>query len=112
METAKTCQEITMEKTSETNYSHNEVILTESLGNGKIIYRLIYSVSELEGEPHECFGIEVECLLFGEMELVRIQDVTSILEDAKELFYLLCDNLVTPVSLTEIIDDFLVEKYS
>lgn len=95
-----------------TNYSSENVMIREVLANQKLVYKLIESDYEMEDTIANCYGIEIECYLFGERETSKVLNITSKIEIAKELFDLLCANLVTPISLKEIVEDFITEKYS
>jgi len=94
------------------NCSQETVMLQAVLANQRLIYRLIESNIECDDIISKCYGIEIECHLFGDCETSKILDITSNIEFAKELFDLLCTNLVTPISLKDIAEDFITEKYS
>lgn len=89
-----------------------EIILLQTVGNNHLVYKLIRGVYELENDAHVGFGFEINCTLFGEEENVKIIDVTTDINEAKNLYDLLVSNLVTPVSLMDIVEDFLTQKYS
>ncbi len=95
-----------------TNCSSEQTLETVRLANSKMQYRLFQSECEVDENRVLCFGIEIICNLFGEVEEKRIDDITTKYEVAKELFNLLCENLVTPVSMSDIVEDYLIEKYS
>lgn len=95
-----------------TNCHGEQVVETVSLANKKMVYTLFQSECEVEDVKTLCFGIEVVSTLFGEAETVKITDITTRYEIAKELYDILCENLVTPVCVKDIVEDFLVQKYS
>lgn len=88
------------------------VLLTEVIANQKLVYKLIQSQYQDDDSEVSCYGVEIECTLFGGLETSKFINITSKLELAKELFNLLCDNLVTPISLKDIVEDFITQKYS
>lgn len=85
------------------------VILRESVGKDKLLYRLLKSSIIVEDVKSFTYGIEIECSLFGEKETSRVQDVTTNYEKARDIFEIISTNLVTPVSLKDIVEDFLEE---
>lgn len=95
-----------------TNCSSEHLLEVAKVANQKMIYKLFQSECEVEDEKVLCFGIEIVCRLFDEVETAKIPDITTKYEVAKELFDILCENLVTPVCMKDIVEDFLVEKYS
>lgn len=93
--------------------TNNEKIISElSVGNSKLKYRLIKNTRSIDGQVNDVYGIEVESSLFDNLEIARVEDVTTKLEFAQELLETIADNAVLPTSLKEIIEDFIVEKYS
>ncbi len=86
-------------------------IISETLANGRITYRLIQNECEIDDSVVPCYGIEIKSSLFGNSESEKITGITTKYEYAKELFDLLCDNLVTPISLRDITEDFIVGKH-
>ena len=58
------------------------------------------------------FGIRVELTNKGSLiDTAEISDITSSLERAKYLLDLLSRNTVTPISLLDVIEDYLVIQY-
>lgn len=112
MTAAKQIEEIRDQLIQVTNCSSEETLETVRIANNKLVYRLFQSECEVDEDKVLCFGIEITCTLFGEVENERIQDITTKYEIAKELFDLLCENTVTPVSMKDIVEDFLLQKYS
>ena len=94
------------------NCNSENVLETVSLANQKLKYKLFQSECEVDEKKTMCFGIEVKCELFGERESEKILDITTKYKVAKELFDILCENLVTPVCVKDIVEDFLAKKYS
>ncbi len=109
LENSQTVQE---KNISVTSCSPEKVIESQVLANRKLIYKLLETEIIVEDTIVTCYGVEIECTLFGECEKEKFTDITSKYQFAKELFDLLCDNLVAPISLKEIIEDFITEKYS
>jgi len=89
-----------------------KVVRTEVLANQRLIYRLIESEYEIEDSKAVCYGIEIESSLFGEIEKSKVVDITTDLNFASDIFDLLYENLVTPISLKDILEDFVTQKYS
>lgn len=88
-----------------------EIVNELSVGNSKLVYRLIKNTKSIDGEVNDVYGIEVECSLFGSREISRVEDVTTKLDLATELFEVIADNAVLPSSLKDIIEDFIVKNY-
>ena len=95
-----------------TSCNDEKVLLVEVLANQKLVYKLIESEYDNEDSKTLCYGIEIECSLFGSMEIGKCLNITSKFDLAKELFDMLCANLVTPISLKDIVEDFVTQKYS
>ncbi len=93
------------------HYSSEKPILVSEHANKKLIYSLIESECDIEDQNVITYGIEIECSLFGYDEKSKILNITSNIEMAKELFDLIACNAVTPISLKDIVEDFLEEKY-
>lgn len=94
------------------NCREEQILENVSLANRQMTYRLFQSECEVDEQKTLCFGIEVNCSLFGEVETEKIPDITTKYEVAKELFDILCENLVTPVCVKDIVEDFIIKKYS
>lgn len=112
MTAAKLVQTVQDEYIKVTNCNDEQVVETLSLANNKLEYTLFQSKCQIEDITAVCFGIKVVSTLFGQTETVKIPDITTKYDIAKELFDLLSENLVTPVCAKDIISDFLVMKYS
>ena len=112
MTSAKKIEEIRDQIIHVTNCTGEEEHEIISLANQKVIYRLFQSECEVDEQKALCFGIEIICTLFGEKETEKIPDITTKYDVAKELFDILCENLITPVCLKDIVEDFLIKKYS
>lgn len=95
-----------------TKTDNEEIIDKIAVGNSKLVYTLIKNTITIDGQINDVYGIEAECSLFGNKESARVQDVTTNLDLAKEIFDIIADNAVLPVSLKDIIEDFIVKKYS
>lgn len=93
--------------------TNGEKIIKElSVGNSKLVYRLIKNTKSIDGQVNDVYGIEVESSLFDNLEIARVEDVTTKLDFAQELLEIIADNAVLPTSLKDIIEDFIVKKYS
>ncbi|MFA5658718.1 MAG: DUF6514 family protein [Oscillospiraceae bacterium] len=104
---------VVQDKTITVSASESEkVILSEALANGRLVYRLFQSECEIDGGFTACYGIEIKSSLFDKSESEKVAGITSSFELAKELFELLTENLVTPISLKYIVEDFVTQKYS
>ena len=87
------------------------VVRSESFAGNKLNYQLIGENTGNEKYP-VTYGVRVETSLFGSLQDVQIGDITVNKAYAEELFSLLVTYLVTPISLKDVIEDFLYEKYS
>ena len=95
-----------------TKTNSEETINQLSIGNSKLVYRLIKNTKSIDGQVNDVYGIEVESSLFSDKEIARVEDVTTKIDLAKELFEIIVDNAVLPSSLKDIVEDFIVKKYS
>ncbi len=91
---------------------NEKVVACEKIGNSMLIYRMIESSELIEDNMVVCYGIEIESSLFGAKDKNKVLNISSKYEIVKELFDVLTTNFVTPFCLREIVEDFLVEKYS
>lgn len=86
------------------------VIRKQTAAKGRLCYELICKTDAQSNEVIS-YGVKLYNALFGSAEQVEILDVTPDLAYAIELFELLVCFLVTPITLKDVIDDFLYEKY-
>ncbi len=86
-------------------------ILEETIGNGHLSYALIKQSQEYEGDIVDSYGIRIICSLFGAQEEIEMLDITSDYSVARELFELVTVNLVTPVTLKDVVEDYIYDKY-
>ena len=112
MTAAKKIEEIRDQLIQVSNCNSREELESISLANGKIVYKLFQSLCEVDERTVLCYGIEIICSLFGDVETESIPDITTKYEIAKELYDSVSENLVTPVVLRDIVEDFLSHKYS
>lgn len=77
-----------------------------AVGNGG----LVYSVTECRGEGNYSFGIEMRCNLFGDENQIKIDDISTDFGFVKRLVDLLADNLVTPCTAKDVVEDYLVAQ--
>jgi hypothetical protein len=73
-------------------------------------YYLLQNTCMAEGAANApVYGIRVELTEFGRLlDSAEISDVTTSMESGKYLINLLSNNTVTPVSLKDVIEDYLV----
>lgn len=97
------------------NPKSSEVITlhTEELADGKLSYFLTQQqLEDGEDQGGTTYGIRVCCSLFGKQEYAELADITPNLAYAQELYELVRLYMVTPISLAEVAQDFITEKYS
>lgn len=78
-----------------------------SIGNGGLVYNMI--CSEFEGA--KTLGIEVRCKLFGRDDHIIIEDISTNIQLVKELINLMADNLVTPCTAKDVVQDFIITQH-
>lgn len=76
-------------------------------------YYLLQDTCTAEGAANKpVFGIRVELTNMGRLvDTAEICDVTTSIERGKYLINLLSNNTVTPVSLVDVIEDYLAIEY-
>ncbi len=94
------------------NISNEKVIEHVMVADGKISYKLFKEKYNIDNEVVNCYGIEIVCRLFGKKDKKRISGISTRYEVVKEIFDLLTENFVTPISMQYIVEDYLTEKYS
>jgi hypothetical protein len=84
-----------------------------SLKACSLAYYLIQNSCAADGlENKSVYGIRVELLEMGKLvEASELKDITSSNEKGKYLLALLSKNAVTPVSLSDVIEDFMAADY-
>ncbi len=87
-------------KKAETNYRI-------SIGDGGLVYNVVRS----KCEGADTLGVEIRCKLFGNDDHVIIEDISSNVDMVKELINLMADNLVTPCTAKDIVEDFIISKH-
>jgi len=90
---------------NELSYSRSCEVGTE-IGSIKLEYRLL-SDRYPDSPDSLVYGTQVSLLNGACCETARIVDVTVSLSEMKRLIDLFCDLTVTPVTLTDIIQDFI-----
>lgn len=89
-----------------------EIINQLTIGNSKLVYTLFKNTKSIDGQVNDVYGIAVECSLFDNKEISRVEDITTDVDLATEIFEIIADNAVLPISLKDIVEDFIVKKYS
>ncbi len=112
MTAAKKIEEIRDQLIHVTHCNGETELESVSVANGRMRYRLFQCNCEVDEKTVLCFGIEVICTLFGEQESEKISDITTKYEIAKELFDTVSENLVTPLVFKDVVEDFIIQKYS
>lgn len=110
MTTAEKCNPLQGKLITVSSNGSEKQILKEVLGNGRISYSLFESECEIDEQIIPCYGIEISSSLFDKNERERISGITTKLDVAKELFNLLLENMVTPISFRDITEDFIIAK--
>jgi hypothetical protein len=84
-----------------------------SLKACSLVYYLIQNLCSTDGaENRPVYGIRVELLEMGKLVNVsELSDVTVSIERGKYLMNLLSKSAVTPLSLIDVIEDFLAVEY-
>ncbi|MFT3951842.1 MAG: DUF6514 family protein [Oscillospiraceae bacterium] len=93
------------------NQSTSVTLQQEDAAGGKLRYSLIQHNCHTDSEEGNTYGIRIECSLFGETENVAIYDITPNIDYALELYEIVRLYMITPISLNDIVEDFLTEKY-
>lgn len=77
----------------------------------KLVYSLVECSCRAEGlESVSVFGIRTELICEGKItDKAEIEDITSVEAQAVELLNALCDNTVTPCTLKDVVEDYIVE---
>lgn len=70
-------------------------------------YRVVTTNSEFEGRRVVQYGIEVRMLRDGVTESVEILDIFCNIEPVYDLLDLMKRNSVTPLTVREVVDDYL-----
>ena len=76
------------------------------LGGSKLKYLIFYETADGINR----YGIKIQCSLFGENDEFLMRDVTTDLETAKEILFILADYTVTPCSARYVIEEYVSEK--
>ncbi len=74
--------------------------------------KLTYTVFSEETDGSEHYGIAVSSGIFGETETAAVHDITTDIGFAEELVFLLADNLVLPSTLSEVVQEYIAEKFT
>lgn len=88
-----------------------EVIKQYALADGSLLYELTAADSG-DSEYPISYSVSVRSTLSGGMLEKTVPDLTVNRQYALEFFELLVLYAVTPVTLCEVAEDFIVEKYS
>lgn len=89
--------------------SDNLAMLIKSETRSTVDITICYHLyrSQIYSDSREAFGIEITCLYDGKRDHSYFDDITSNRERALEIFNILSDNLVTPCTLSDILEDIL-----
>ncbi|HKM32715.1 MAG TPA: DUF6514 family protein [Oscillospiraceae bacterium] len=74
------------------------------VGNGGLEYCIVQS----NEDGHQSYGIELKCSLFGDEDTARIDDISTDFRFMKNLVDILAENLVTPCTARDIVQDILI----
>lgn len=85
-----------------------KVITQIETARGKVVYELFSETTE----SNVRYGIKVRSDLFGETEEAVVKDITSELDFARKLIFMLADNLVLPSTADEVIEEFLAASFT
>ncbi len=85
-----------------------KVITQIETARGKVVYELFSETTESTVR----YGIKVRSDLFGETEEAVVKDITSELDFARKLLFMLADNLVLPSTADEVIEEFLAASFT
>lgn len=69
-----------------------------------------YLLSDVDEENNVYYGAEIHKTDNGSKEIETVKGITDSKERAEELIDLLMRNTVTPISMTEVVDDYITEK--
>ena len=91
----------------QTNENRGEIIQFRSadVEDLHLEYRLYES--RQTADRRRCYAISAAVLSHGDREEVCVCDVTRTKRRALSLFRLICDGLVTPCTLTDVLEDLL-----
>lgn len=78
-----------------------------SIGGGGLVYNVVRSKCGSD----DTLGVEVKCKLFGNDDHIVIEDISSNTEMIKELINLMAENLVTPCTAKDVVEDFIISKH-
>ncbi len=81
-------------------YNGEKVIMQKSLAKSKLLYILYQDFSDN-------YGVFIHSKIFGQVEIAKCDEVSSDIFVAKELFDLLCENIVLPNMLKEVVNEFI-----
>ena len=85
-----------------------KVITQTETARGKVVYELFSETTESTVR----YGIKVRSDRFGETEEAVVKDITSELDFARKLLFMLADNLVLPSTADEVIEEFLAASFT
>ena len=87
-----------------------KTINTVETAKGKLLYTL-FSEEAADGNS-ERYGITAVSRIFGDEETATVRDITSELDSAEKLVYLLADNLVLPSTFPEVVEEYIAAKFT
>lgn len=85
-----------------------KVITKIETARGKVIYELFCG----SADGTESYGIKVKSGLFDEAEETVVEDITTELDFARKLLFMMADNLVLPSTADEVIEEYLASAFT
>jgi len=85
-----------------------KVITQIETARGKVVYELFSETTD--GTVR--YGIKVVSELFDETEETVVKDITSELDFARKLLFMLADNFVMPSTADEVIEEYLAASFT
>lgn len=84
------------------------ILKTQNSKDGLTRYNLVRSEIQLDNKDVFTYGIEVESANSEEKQKSAVLDITTNLEKAEKLFDKIIRLEITPSSLKDIVDDFII----
>lgn len=85
-----------------------KVITQIEAARSKVVYELFSETTN----GTERYGIKIRSELFTEAEEAAVKDITSELDFAEKLLFMLADNLVLPSTADEVIEEYLASAFT
>lgn len=90
--------------------SKNKIIDEISIADDTLTYSLFSSKSSVEDVV--CYGISVSSKKLHGIEVDKITDITTDYNLARKIYMDIIDGFVTPISLRNVVEDYIVSIYS